>query len=211
MSGYFPTVAHDTAARRRRRFGKLHRDVALAADIVAKLSQAWSPKQIAGRMRRDGKTDGIFCHETIYRCVYGPAGRAAELYRLLPSRRRRCRVRYAMKPRGLYIPAANTIKNRPAEILRRTSFGHRACDLVGFRKEFGKHQLTTLVQRLSRYTLLALNPSRHSPGIMDSITQGLATLPSACRQSITFDRGTEFAGYARPWYAPIAAWSARQR
>jgi IS30 family transposase len=195
MSGYFPTVAHDTTARRRRRLGKLHRDEALAADVVAKLSQAWSPEQIAGRMRRDGRTDGISCHETIYSYVYGPAGRAAELYRLLPTRRRRRRVRYARKPRGLYIPAANTIKNRPAEILRRTSFGHWECDLVGFRKEFGKHQLTTLVERLSRYTLLALNPSRHSPGIMDGITQGLAPLPSACRQSITFDRGTEFAGY----------------
>lgn len=195
MSGYFPTVAHDKTSRRRRRLGKLHRDEALAADVIARLKQCWSPEQIAGRMRREGKADGIFCHETIYRYVYGPAGRAAELYRLLPSRRRRRRVRYARTPRGLYIPAANTIKNRPMEIAMRSSFGHWECDLVAFRKEFGKHHLTTLVERLSRFTLLARNPSRHSPGIMDNIARGLAPLPPVCRQTITFDRGTEFASY----------------
>ena len=162
MSGYFPTVVHDDTARWRRRLGKLHRDEALAADVIAQLTQAWSPEQIAGRMRREGRPDGIFCHETIYRYVYGPVGRAAELYRLLPSRRRRRRTRYARTPRGLYIPAANTIKNRPVEIAGRTSFGHWECDLVGFRTEFGKHQLTTLVERLSQYTFSGAKCKRRS-------------------------------------------------
>lgn len=85
MSGYFPTVAHDVTARRRRHLGKLHRNEALASDVVAKLRQAWSPEQIAGRMHREASTVGTLCHETIYRYVYGPAGRAEGLHRLLPS------------------------------------------------------------------------------------------------------------------------------
>jgi len=195
MSGYFPTVAHDATARRRRQLGKLHRDEALASEVVAKLKQAWSPEQISGRMRLEETAKETLCHETIYRYVYGPTGRAAELWRLLPSRRRKRRPRYARKPRGLYIPEENTIKKRPDEISRRMSFGHWECDLVGFRKEFGKHKLTTLVERFSRYTCLSLNASRHSAGVISGVAKDLAPLPPLCRQSVTFDRGTEFTAY----------------
>jgi IS30 family transposase len=197
MSGYFPTVAHSWARDRRQRLGKLHRDADLASNVIAKLKQAWSPEQISGRMRLEETANETLCHETIYRYVFSSAGRANQLYLLLlPSRRRRRRHRYARKPKGLYIPQENTIKNRPASIAARSSFGHWECDLVGFRKEFGKHKLTTLVERLSRYTCLTTNTSRHSAGIMSGIEQHLATLPENCRRSITFDRGTEFAAFS---------------
>lgn len=195
MSGYFPLVAQDFTAQRRRQLGKLHRDKTLASDVVAKLKQAWSPEQIAGRMRREESAMGTLCHETIYRYVYGRTGRDAGLYLLLPSQRRKRRSRYARKPRGLYIPEENTIKKRPEEISKRTSFGHWECDLVGFRKEFGKHKLTTLVERFSRYTYLSLNASRHSAGVISGVGKDLALLPPGCRQSVTFDRGTEFSAY----------------
>ncbi|GAB0120210.1 IS30 family transposase [Acidisoma sp. 7E03] len=195
ISGYYPTVAHDLAAGRRHRLGKLQRDDRLTASIVARLRDAWSPEQIAGRLRQENSSLGRVCHETIYQYVYGPAGRADALYRLLPSRRRRRRVRYARKPRQLNIPEENTIKYRPAEIAARLNCGHWECDLVGFRLEFGKHKLTTLVERASRYLVLASNPSRHSAGVMNGIAHGLAPFPPALRQSVTFDRGSEFASY----------------
>jgi len=195
ISGYYPTVAQEAAARRRYRLGKLQRDGGLAASIVARLRDAWSPEQIAGRLRQEGSALGKVCHETIYQYVYGPAGRAGDLHRLLPSRRHRRRVRYARKPRRLNIPEENTIKYRPAEIGQRTNFGHWECDLMGFRQEFGKHKLTTLVERSSRYLILASNPSRHSAGVMSGIAHGLAPFPSAYRQTVTFDRGTEFSSY----------------
>jgi IS30 family transposase len=122
-------------------------------------------------------------------------GRRAGLYLLLPSQRRKRRPRYARKLRGLYIPEGNTIKKWPDEISRRESFGHCECDLVGFRKEFGKHKLTTLVERFSRYTCLSRNASRHSAGVISGVGHDLALLPPTCRQSITFDRGTEFSAY----------------
>jgi IS30 family transposase len=196
ISGYYPTVAHEAAACRRYRHGKLQRDDRVAAEVVERLRQAWSPEQIAGRMRLERAGAGTVCHETIYRYIYGPAGRADALYRLLPSRRRRRRARYARKPRGLFVPEENTIKKRPLDINRRINIGHWECDLVGFRQEFGKHKLTTLVERFSRYLILTSNASRHTAGIMAGIEKGLAPLPSACRQSITFDRGSEFTGYA---------------
>ncbi len=93
------------------------------ADGSIALGGGWSPEQIAGRLALD-RAETAICHETVYRYVYGPAGRAAELYRHLPSQRRRRRVRYARKPRGLSIPEANTIAKRPAEIGERTAGAH---------------------------------------------------------------------------------------
>jgi IS30 family transposase len=60
----------------------------------------------------------------------------------------------------------------------------------------GKANLTSLVERRSRYTVLTHNPSRHSAGVMAGIDRHLRALPPALRRSITFDRGTEFAAFA---------------
>lgn len=92
-------------------------------------------------------------------------------------------------------PLANTIAQRPEAIAERRQFGHWEGDLVAFRKEFGKANVTSLVERRSRYVVLARNPSRHSNGVMEGIERRLRPLPQALRQSITFDRGTEFAAF----------------
>jgi hypothetical protein len=68
---------------------------------------------------------------------------------------------------------------------------------VAFGKEFGKANLTSLVERKSRYLLLARNPGRHSAGVMSGIASHLGKLPPRARRSITFDRGTEFAFFSR--------------
>ena len=196
FNGYFPTVAHDAAARRRQRLGKLHRDPKLSAYVIERLKGAWSPEQISGYLRHHRGAGLRICHETIYQFVYSSAGRDLGLFRHLPSSRRQRRVRYARKPRGVTIPLSNTIQKRPAHIGERTTFGHWEGDLLAFRKEFGKGNLTTLVERQSRYTVLIRNPDRNSTGVMTGVIQQLRSLPSPARQTITFDRGTEFARYS---------------
>nr|WP_255326178.1 IS30 family transposase [Sphingobium sp. EM0848] len=166
--GYFPTVAQTMASGRRVRGGKIARRPELATYIADRLSAAWSPEQIAGYLRRHRGLRETVCHETIYQFVYGPDGRSQGLWRYLPVARRSRRPRYARKPRGLHIPLANTIGARPAEI----------------------------ADRRSRFTILARNPSRHSAGVMAGIQHHLHGMPPSLRQSITFDRGTEFAAFA---------------
>lgn len=95
------------------------------------------------------------------------------------------------------IPLENAIAQRPREIGERNQFGHWEGDLIAFRLEFGKSNLTSLVERRSRYIVLSRNPSRHSNGVMTGIEHHLGALPQTLRQSITFDRGTEFAAFAR--------------
>ena len=71
------------------------------------------------------------------------------------------------------------------------------CDLIMFRKEHGKANVTSLVERVSRFTVVMRNEDRQSKPIMKSLIEGLAPLPADAHQSITFDRGTEFSAWQR--------------
>lgn len=84
-----------------------------------------------------------------------------------------------------------------------------------FQRDLGNANLTSLVERKSRYTVMIKNLSRHSRPIMDKIIETFSPLPAFARQSFTFDRGTEFAGFraledgigARSWFCdPSAPW-----
>ncbi len=195
--GYFPVTAQSMAAGRRLRGAKISRYPELANYVVDRLKAAWSPEQIAGYLRCRATGRLRVSHETIYQFVYGPDGQAAKLARLLPTGRRKRRRRYARKPRGLNIPPSHTIAARPPEVAERAAFGHWEGDLIAFKLHHGKANLTSLVERRSRYIVLTPNGSRHSAGIMDGIERHLRALPPSLRRTITFDRGTEFAGYGR--------------
>ena len=76
-----------------------------------------------------------------------------------------------------------------------------------FRKEFGKANVTSLVERVSRFAVVLKNPDRQSKPVMEGLVDSLSPLPAHARQSITFDRGTEFSAWqhmkdgigADPW------------
>lgn len=119
------------------------------------------------------------------------------------------------KPRDGVFPATHRISQRPDFIGDRSRFGHWEGDLLIFERPLGHANVTTLVERKSRYTVLIKNPSRHSRPIMDKIIRAFSPLPAFARQSFTFDRGTEFAGFraledgigARSWFCdPSAPW-----
>jgi IS30 family transposase len=86
--GYFHVAADMQARARRQRLGKLSRHLALAVYVIDCLKAAWSPEQIAGRLRRSGAPERV-SHETIYRFVYGAQGQHLGLYKDLPTARRR--------------------------------------------------------------------------------------------------------------------------
>lgn len=163
--------------------------------VVERLQAAWSPEQIAGRLQIEPEGSGSVTHETIYAVVYSPRGKALGLFRHLPMACHRRRTRYTCKPRGLTIPLENTIKRRSPEIAARTSFGHWEGDLVMFRRGLGQHNLTSLVERQSRYTILTRNLDRNATGVVAGVISKLKALPASARRSMTFDRGTEFARY----------------
>ena len=194
--GYFPLNAQDLARRRRQRRRKLAMDDGLREHVVGRLRDGWSPQQIAGRLKQQADGGASVCHETIYRHVYGPEGREDGLYRHLPKARRRRGSRHGRRPRGTPIPRERWIENRPAEVGDREAFGHWEADLLIFRSKAGKANVTSLVERKSRFTFLLANEDKRSAAVVAGITDALRELPEEARRTVTFDRGSEFAGYA---------------
>ncbi|MBX4899715.1 IS30 family transposase [Rhizobium bangladeshense] len=212
--GYYSTVANDVAQDRRRRLKKLRRHPNLRTQIINQLEARWSPEQIAGRLLSDGFSRVRVCKETIYRFIYSKEDYGL-LYQYLPEARRKRRPLRSRKPRDSAFPTTHRISQRPDSIGDRSQFGHWEGDLLIFERPLGHANVTSLVERKSRYTVLIKNPSRHSRPIMDKIIRAFSPLPAFARQSFTFDRGTEFAGFraleegigARSWFCdPSAPW-----
>ena len=195
--GYFPLTAQDLARGRPQRRRKLAADGGLRARVVERLRAGWSPQQIAGRLRHEADGGPTVCHETIYRHVHGPEGREDGLYRHLPKARRRRGSRYGRRPRAASIPRERWIENRPAEVGMRETFGHWEGDLLIFGKQAGKANVTSLVERKSRFTFLLPNEDKRSAAVIAGIGEALQPLPQDARRTITFDRGSEFAAYPR--------------
>lgn len=214
-SGYFSTVADDISKERRRRLRKLRRHPQLRELVIDRLKAYWSPEQIAGRLWADGLSLIRICAETIYRFVYGKEDYGLGLFRYLPEARRKRRRRGSKRPRDGVFPAASRISQRPDFIDDRSQFGHWEGDLLIFQRDLGNANVTSLIERKSRYTVMIKNNSRHSRPIMDKIVDTFAPLPAFARQSFTFDRGTEFTAFraledgigARSWFCdPSAPW-----
>ncbi|TDW34730.1 IS30 family transposase [Rhizobium azibense] len=214
-SGYFGTIADDISKERRRRLRKLRRHPELRELVIEQLKAHWSPEQIAGRLLADGVSVIRVCPETIYRFIYCKEDYPLGLYEHLPERRRRRRPRGSRKPRDGLIPFEYRISQRFDFIGDRSQFGHWEGDLLIFDRKLGHCNVTSLVERVSRYTVLIKNRSRHSRPIIDKIIAACSPLPSFARQSFTFDRGTEFAGFraledglgARSWFCdPNSPW-----
>ena len=64
--------------------------------------------------------------------------------------------------------------------------------LAGTDQRFSEKSGATLTECKSRYTDLIKNETRHSDTVMGSIRSSLQKLPKPPRQTVTFDRGSEF-------------------
>lgn len=159
--------------------------------MIDHINDGWSPQQIAGRMRLERHPISV-SHETIYQFVYSADGRKEELWKYLPERRAKRRPRHARRHHGRRFPPELSILYRPDMVARRKQFGHWEGDTIQFRKRFGNANVTSLVERVSRFTVLLRNNDRQSKPLMEGVIRALQPLPQMARRSITFDRGTEF-------------------
>ncbi|UWQ86266.1 IS30 family transposase [Leisingera caerulea] len=196
LNGYHAVAAQEMYEQRRAVHRKMIVHPELKEAIEDRLKAGWSPEQIAGRMRLERHPIRV-SHETIYRFAYSKDGRDEQFYRHLPEHRRRRRPRGYRRHNRTHIFDAQSLSHRPERVSERTEFGHWECDLMMFRKEHGKVNVTSLVERVSRYAVVMRNEDRQSKPIMEALIQGLAPLPADARQSITFDRGTEFSAWQR--------------
>ncbi|NVO56412.1 IS30 family transposase [Rhodobacteraceae bacterium B1Z28] len=68
-------------------------------------------------------------------------------------------------------------------------------DLMLFKQSHGQSNVTSLVERVSLFTLLPKNPNKRTKPVMGKIMKAVHDLPHLARRSITFDRGTEFVSW----------------
>ena len=100
------------------------------------------------------------------------------------------------KPKKEIIPNAIPISSRPTNIDGRSEIGHWEGDLVIFTC-FKSNNLTTLVERKSRFAKLVCNPSKTITTVVGGIDGTFKSLPKTSVESITFDRGTEFCSHEK--------------
>jgi IS30 family transposase len=135
-------------------------------------------------------------HETIYRSLFIQARGVLKkelLEHLRWGRKMRRARRASAKGKGQgQIVGAVSIRERPAEVTDRAVPGHWEGDLLAGSKN---SHIVTLVERHSRYLMLAKIPSRHSAEVVKILTKKIGSLPLELRRSLTWDRGAELANH----------------
>jgi IS30 family transposase len=178
---------------------------------------AWSPEQIAQRLRHDFPGDETMqiSHEAIYQALYvqGRGALRRELTACLRTGRALRVPRARTRGRGKsFVGPELMISERPAEVDDRAVPGHWEGDLIlGLQSS----AIGTLVERTTRFTMLLHLPpmAGHRPGarvkngpalaghgaaaVRDAITRTITTLPEQLRRSLTWDQGAELSQHAQ--------------
>ncbi len=185
---YLPGLANRLAQKRTRQsVCKITTDPLLHTYLFTHLKKGWSPEQIAGRLRHE-KMPFYACHETIYRYIYAQEDK--NLFYLLPYKKPRRHRRYQRIHRSKYLDAKR-IQTRPEEVNNRQIFGHWEGDTLFFNTSFHEN-VTTLVERKTRFVMMAKNSNKKSDDVMTTIRKIIQPLPRAMWKTLTFDRGVEF-------------------
>ncbi|MDL5198911.1 IS30 family transposase [Streptomyces sp. ALI-76-A] len=192
MAATSPGRPHNQALLRRQRpkTEKIQASEPLRTVVREKLTEKWSPQQIARFLTRTHPRDPSMraCPETIYRALFvGQLGSR-------PGKLRTGRVRRKPQRRG--VPTANKIKNmtlihqRPAEVNNRMTPGHWEGDLI-----IGRGQgsaIGTLVERTTRYVqLIHLPHGWKAPQVRNALITQTAGIPPELRKTLTWDQGRE--------------------
>ena len=168
--------------------------------VERKLRHNWAPEQIAGWLKRTHPDNEAYhvSHETIYRSLFVQARGVLkkELMKHLRTGRpiRRSRHATAKADSRGQIPDMVPIRERPASVEDRAVPGHWEGDLItGSNNSY----MATLVERHTRYVMLAKVPSRDTETVINALIKQANKLPRELYRSLTWDRGKELTDHKR--------------
>ena len=136
--------SYAVARRRRTRRGSQFSDAVFRA-VDRALRQRWSPEQIVGVFRSQGRV--VPSHETIYRHIRRDKQRGGTLYRCTRIMSKVGRKRYRSRPARGVLLGKRHISERPPSANARRRLGHWEADTV--MGHGTAHCLLTLVERKS--------------------------------------------------------------
>lgn len=178
--------------------------------------QAWSPEQIACRIKLDFPDDDSMriSHEAIYQALY-VEGRAGldrdEILSLRTGRALRMPRARSKRVAWAHVTEDTLISKRPKEADDRAVAGHWEGDLI---IGLGRSAIGTVVERKTRYTMLVHLPRKDGWGVSKPIKNGpalggygalsmnvaleaeMVKLAEPLRKSLTWDRGKELSAHA---------------
>jgi IS30 family transposase len=179
--------------------------------------RAWSPEQIANRIRLDFPDDGSMriSHEAIYQSLYieGRGALKRELvWCLRTGRALRAPRERSRRKTWAHVTPQVLLSERPAEAEDRAIPGHWEGDLlIGLERS----AIGTVVERTTRFTTLVHLPReegyRHKHTIKNgpalagygaltmknALATTMSTLPDQMLRSLTWDRGKEMSAHAQ--------------
>ena len=187
---------HAWKSARRPKRCKLAANARLRRQVASKLTEDWSPEQIAGWLRLEFPDDPTMhiSHETIYKSIFIQARGALkkELVAHLRTQRARRRPHRELSNDTAPIVDGVSISQRPAEANDRAVPGHWEGDLL-----FGtvNSYIATLVERKTRFVMLVKVTGKDTETVTAAIKKQLTRLPVQLRKSLTWDRGSEMSGH----------------
>jgi IS30 family transposase len=179
--------------------------------------QAWSPEQIANRIKLDFPDDESMriSHEAIYQSLYieGRGALKRELvWSLRTGRALRAPRERSRRKTWAHVTPGTLISERPAEAEDRAVPGHWEGDLlIGLERS----AIGTVVERKTRFTMLVHLPReegyrhketpRNGPALAGygavtmktALADTMSTLPAQLARSLTWDRGKEMSAHAQ--------------
>jgi IS30 family transposase len=156
------------------------------------LCRQWSPEQVAGWLRREGRLS--ISHETIYRHVWRDKQAGGTLHTHLRGARKRRRKRYGAYDSRGRLAGKRLISERPEEVESREVVGHWEADtVVG---AGSRDCVLTLVERKTGLILIGKLPDRTKESFSRRAVH-LIRSHAGRVETVTADNGTEMHGYER--------------
>ena len=149
----------------------------------------YSPEQVSGWLR---VTQGLFVsHEWIYQYIARDKREGGDLYTHLRQAGKR-RKKYGSKDKRGQLCDRVSIEQRPDIVAEKSRIGDWEIDTVIGQNHQGA--LVTLVERKSKFTLIAKVESKHAEGVTTATVNLLKPYQDKVF-TITADNGKEFAGH----------------
>lgn len=186
--GYRPRMAHRLALKRRR-IPRRCQILTCSRRVWIRhyLRRGWSPDQIAGRFRREGRF--AVSYQTVYRYLYTDRQSGGQLYRHL----RRKGIPYRRRRLGA-APIQNRrfIEERPACVDQRQRIGDWELDTMV--SGDGRPAIVTMVDRVSQLVMMKRVERLSSRQVAYAIIGRLRSVKRKVH-TLTADNGPEFAAH----------------
>ena len=181
--------AQDMASLRKERMKKPRKLFSwVKKEVIALIEQDWSPRQITGRMKLEGKP--TVSHETIYQIIRKDKEQGGTLYK-----HTRHKLKHRKRPVGSKIAIKNRvpIDKRPQIVNDRGRFGDWEIDtIIG---ENNRGAIVTMVERTTAYFMMEkLEHGKNAQELTKTVYKMLLAYINHVH-SITGDNGTEFADH----------------